>query len=135
VVVPNSATALRRIKRTDVLPSGFIKKSAFLPRKNGHDADGLSGSIARRELIRFHRAKYESEKTCAAFLAVAAIRSTVVDAIRLWVAWAPEMDDPAHALLQGVPGAADPSADQRRIAERFAELLGQAARSHVFPEK
>lgn len=89
-------------------------------------------SIERRELIDLHRLKYESEKTCAAFLAVETVRGIALEGRMLCAVWAPEPDDPAHTLLVGIPGGANPSDEERRIAERFAELLGQAAHSHSF---
>ncbi len=106
-----------------------------MPSRNGKDHEGRSLSIERRELVDLHRLKYESERTCAAFLVTEAVRGIALEGRALGVAWAPERDDPAHALLLGMPGRANPSDDERRIAERYADLLGQAARSYSFAER
>jgi hypothetical protein len=134
VLVPNSATVLRRIKRKDILKSGGIKKAAFLPAANGKDESGLSLSIARPELIHLHRKKFVTEERCAAFLIVETIRAIIVDGVTLHVTWAPETDDPAHSLIVGVPGRHNPPLEDRMRAERCADLLAQAARLYVFPE-
>jgi hypothetical protein len=116
------------------LKSGGIKKAAFLPAANGKDEKGLSVSLSRPELTRLHREKYETEKSCAAFLIVETIRALTVNEIALQVTWAPVTDDPAHSLIVGIPGRLNPPEDERKRAERYADLLAQAARSYVFPE-
>jgi hypothetical protein len=134
VLVPNSATVLRRIKRKDILKLGGIRKAAFLPAASGKDEEGLSVSIARPELISLHRTRYEAEKSCAAFLIVETIRALAVNEIALQVTWAPITDDPAHSLIVGIPGRGNLPQEERKRAERYADLLAQAARSYVFPE-
>ena len=116
--LPDTAVALRRIRRDEAYTNGAVKKAAFMPRKNGKDRDGLSVSIEDPGLAEIHRAKFERENCRAVSLRVAAARAISLDVVRR-----PMADGPGHALVTGVP---DPNMD-RLGAERCAEQLARAA--------
>jgi hypothetical protein len=102
-----------------------------MPRKNGKDDDGLSGSVVRKDLLELHKAKYLSIKATAAVLIADKIRH-LEERRLLDVKWAPERDDPAHALITGIPPR-NRSLENLRTAERLAELLAEAAQEYSFP--
>ncbi len=124
---PATANALRKIRRSWIKARGGVKKAAFMPRENGNDRDGLSVSIETQELIGLHRTLFESESFCACSISASSIRG-----LRLDLVYAPKEDDPAHALITGIP---DRTRGQEELeqAERFAEKLAERAAEYRFP--
>ena len=96
---------LRRMRRSDARSNGSIKKAAFMPGESGKDRDGLSVSLAIPEFAELHRARFENEGRRACFLSVELVR--MIDPPRvlrsLDVISSPDEDDPAHALIVGIP--------------------------------
>jgi hypothetical protein len=111
---------LRGARATDI-KNGRVKKAAFLPRANGNDRDGLSVSIRHEAFRDIHRAIYVKPGR-----ATAAIGTDSVREIGLDVNPAPEVEDPMHALIVGIPDRTIGEQD-RLLAERFAEQLADRA--------
>ena len=123
-----AANALRRIRNSEMNASGRIKKAAFMPRKE-KDRDGLSVSIERSELRESHRAKFESEGHRACQVAVRAVRElSPLDVIP-----SPTQEDPAHALITGIPDRTR-GPEELAAAEHFAEELAKRASRYDFPD-
>src|SRR5450759_1207943 len=93
------ARALRRVRRSEIKSSGWVRKAAFLPRKSGKDRDGLSVSIENADLRAVHQAKYEDGEHRACYVTVGSVRELKP----LDVVPAPDEDDPAHSLIVGIP--------------------------------
>jgi hypothetical protein len=109
------------MRRTDVRRDGQINKSAFMPRSNGKDRDGLSVSIFDQEFHDVHRAKYDQPAKAVACIVVLEILR-----IGLKVNADPDEEDPRHALIVGIPDRT--LGDQERLeAERLAEQLAKRA--------
>jgi len=99
-----------------------------MPRKNGRDADGLSVSIETPGLREMHRRKFEDDGHRACQIAVRSVRELpLLDVI------ADATDqDPAHALITGVP---DPRQGPVQLAnaEYVAGELAKRAGGYDFP--
>lgn len=126
--VADTANALRRIRTTEINASGKIKKAAFLPSRSGKDADGLSVSIEDWRLVELHRAKFESEGRRACCIRVSAVRrldhlDVVADC---------DVEDPAHALITGIPDRTRGIAELA-AAEHLASELAKRACAYTFP--
>jgi hypothetical protein len=122
-VVAAGAALLRGMRATNI-KNGRVKKAAFLPRANGNDRDGLSVSMRDEAYRELHKAIY-TKPDCA----TAAIRVDAVREIGLDVSAAPELQDPMHALITGIPDrTAGP--EEKLMAERFAEQLADRARPY-----
>ena len=122
--ISDSDNALRRVRTTDVRVDGAVKKQAFLPRKGGRDRDGLSVSIQREALIEVHRMFFTAPGKRAAVVVVQAVRNLELDVVA-----SATVEDPAHALIVGIP---DRDTEPLQ-AERIAELLAHAAGPYEFP--
>ena len=123
------ANALRRVRRSEINASGRVRKGAFMPRKQGQDSDGLSVSIETAALSEMHRARFEgAQEHCACCLRVDAIRGlTPLDVVA-----SGDDDDPAHALIVGIPDVTQGD-DAIAQAEYFAGELAKRARPYTFP--
>lgn len=120
---------LRRIRSSEVNASGRVKKSAFLPRKDGQDKDGLSVSIEDPAFRELHRRKFEGvgRRTCQ-------IRVALVREVQpLDVVPNPDPEDPTHALIVGFPDRTL-GVEQLVEAERLADELSRRATEYTFPE-
>lgn len=104
-----------------------VRKSAFIPRANGQDNDGLSVSrVGGKTLARLRRLKPDKEGVT---LHVGRVREISANGCRLDVEADPIEDDPDHALIVGFPPRhPDESLTEKAIRERLAELLAQNAR-------
>ncbi len=122
------ANALRRARRSEIRPSGRIRKGVFLPSKSGKDRDGLSVSIENAALRAVHRAKYDDDEHRACYLMVASVRELKP----LDVVAEPDEDDPAHALIVGIPDLTLGINELER-AEHFASELAKRAKPYTFP--
>jgi hypothetical protein len=118
--------ALRRIRRSWIKGSGSINSVAFEPRANGNDRDGLSVSIADDEHKEMHRHNFDSDSHTACAVAVAGVRNIDLDILH-----APEIDDPAHALIIGIPDRTKGD-DECMAAKQCAKLLSRIARQYWF---
>jgi hypothetical protein len=115
------------MRKTDVRSDGRIRKSAFKPSSNGKDRDALSVSIVDPGNLELHRAKYDRPEK-----AVASIVVSDVLQIGLNVVADANEEDPGHALITGIPDITA-SDEEKRQAERFADLLANKATVYHFP--
>ena len=115
---------LRGTRDSDIARDGRVKKNAFLPRANGKDRDGLSVSVLNKTYRELHLRKYLIAGHKTAVIRVGAVRSLGFDA-RL----AADVDDPAHALIVGIPDRTIGDGEKLQ-AERSAELLASFAREY-----
>jgi len=100
----------------------------FLPSKSGKDRDGLSVSIENAALRAVHRAKYDDDEHRACYLMVASVRELKP----LDVVAEPDEDDPAHALIVGIPDLTLGINELER-AEHFASELAKRAKQYTSP--
>jgi hypothetical protein len=128
-IIVSEDAALRGMRESDVRSNGRIKKSAFKPRSNGEDRDGLSVSISDPAYIDVHRAKYEQPKRATAIIVVREILK-----IGLGVVADPYDMDPRHALITGIADLTQGEAEKLE-AERTAELLANQASIYRFPSR
>lgn len=119
--------ALRGMRDSDIRPDGRIRKSAFKPRSNGQDRDGLSVSISDPAYVGRHRAKYDQPGKATASIVVKEVWK-----IGLNVIADPDETDPRHALIAGIPDLTLGELEKRE-AERLAQLLADHANVHMFP--
>ena len=122
------ANSLRRIRSSEINNSGKVRKSAFMPRKEGQDRDGLSVSIESAELSALHRTKFQSDGHRACQIRVGSVRELQP----LDVITDPKVDDPAHALIVGMPDRTIGS-EELAAVEHFAQELARRAAVYVFP--
>lgn len=122
----NSDKALRKVRRSEINAAGRIRKSAFMPRAQGQDSDGLSVSIENAALTTLHQQRFETTDACAVALLVGAVRGLELDVVP-----DPDPGDPAHALITGIPDRRVCRENLER-AERFAEQLARLAASYTF---
>jgi hypothetical protein len=123
--------ALRGARSSEVKDSGRVRKGAFMPRKDGQDRDGLSVSIETPVLATSHRAKYETSGHRTCLVQVRSVRAVPV-VPSLDVKEDADEDDPAHALIVGIP---DPTlgSENLRQAEFVAGELAKRARPYLWP--
>lgn len=126
--VPAAANTLRRIRSSEINASGRVRKSAFMPRKSGHDHDGLSVSIETDELSSLHRNLFEAEGHRACQISVASVRELPA----LDVISDPTQEDPAHAMIVGLP---DRTLGHEQLATvtYLAQELAKRATGYTFP--
>jgi len=124
---PPDANVLRKIRKSWVKARGGVKKSAFMPRENGNDGDGLSVSVETPNLAEMHLAHFEDGTFCACVVSAVQVRNLTLD-----IMLAPEIYDAAHALITGVPDRTL-GADELAQAERYAEKLADVAAEYHFP--
>ena len=104
-----------------------VRKSAFIPRKNGNDNDGLSVTTANGSAL--ERLRNLSPDKEGVTLHVGSVRAMQAGPYRLDVVADPLESDIDHALIIGMPRRhADESAEEKAGYERLAELLAQHAR-------
>jgi len=104
-----------------------VRKSAFIPRANGQDNDGLSVSVVGNlTLAKLRRFRSDTE---AVTLHVGHVREVSAGGCRLDVAADPIDDDPDYALIVGFPRRhPEESAEEKAVWNRLADLLAQQAR-------
>ena len=115
------ATILVRGIRQNEIRDGKVKKSAFIPRKNGKDDDGLSVSELRSDARESLEERVKSSDGCYCKLSACDIRKKEQNFPGLDVCPSPTVMDPYHALIKGVPTGVSPA--ERGAATRLAELL------------
>ena len=95
-----------------------VKKSAFLPRLNGNDDDGLSVSEVD------DRTQYTAESFLGCFLQVGKVKSIGEPGEVLDVVYDPLPENLHHALIVGIPLRSDSSKSVAidNIARALAEL-------------
>ncbi len=122
--IPNDTLLVRAVRDKDIdRRTHSIRKSAFLPRRNGKDNDGLSVSQVGSDTFEELRRRVRSDDGAFCELSARSIRSISADDINLDVCPARTDADPFHALIKNVP-----TADERReITIRLAQLLAQAS--------
>lgn len=108
--------------------SGKIRKSAFMPRREGQDRDGLSVSIETAEISALHHAKFESDGHKACQIPV----GSVGEFPQLDVITGPTAEDPAHALITGMPDRTL-GPEQLATVEHLAQELAKRATAYTFP--
>ena len=126
--VDGPETLLRGMSKRDRYPDGKIKKSAFKPSRNGKDKDGLSVSINRSQHLELHRRKFDLPEKLTASITVFSVRAIV----GLGVKANPLEEDPAHALITGIPDAPKDDSELKE-AERMIAELAKAAKLFAFP--
>lgn len=105
-----------------------IRKSAFIPRANGRDNEGLSVSLVRPRALELLRQRLGVQKE-AVTLHVGRVREVSANGYRLDVEAKPVEGDLHHALIKGFPlRRPDESTHEKAIWNRLAELLAQQAR-------
>ncbi len=122
---------VRGVDPDDLKNSGSqcVRKSVFMPRKNGKDNDGLSVTVVRPNVLTFLRQNLDAPEKQAVTLHVGSIREIHMDEYSLDVKSNPVQNDPHHALITGFPPRAPAeSAKDKLIWNRFAELLAKHAR-------
>jgi hypothetical protein len=125
--ISDQANSLRGVRTSEINASGKVRKSAFMPRRDGQDRDGLSVSIEAAELSIVHQAKFESEGHRACQIRVISIRQLQP----LDVVANPDEDDPGHALIIGMPDQTL-GPDQLADVEHFAQELASRATTYTF---
>jgi hypothetical protein len=115
------------MRQDDVRRDGQIKKSAFLPRMNGSDPDGLSVSIEDSKYRELHRAKFTGPGKTTGKISVEALRNLGLDVVP-----DPQADDPRHTLITGLPDRTLGTAENLE-ATRLAGELAKMASVYVFP--
>ena len=101
-----------------------------MPRRDGQDCDGLSVSIETEELSALHEAKFESEGHKACQILVESVR----ELRPLDVISNPNDDDPAHALIIGMPDR-PPGRAELAAVEHLAQELAKRATAYTFRSK
>ena len=124
--IDDEKEALRRIRKSWIKGSGNISNVAFEPRANGNDRDGLSVSIAAEEQRDLHRRAFESDSHSACAVVARGIREIDLDVVP-----APEIEDPAHALITGIPDRTQGPAELL-AAKQCAKRLSSIARPYSF---
>jgi hypothetical protein len=125
----NRANSLRRVRNSELNASGKVRKSAFMPRREGQDRDGLSVSIETAELSVVHRAMFEGDGHRAPQILVGSVR----DLPPLDVVARPTAEDPAHALITGMPDRTL-GIEQLATVEHLARELAKRATAYTFPD-
>jgi hypothetical protein len=125
-LLPDLTLMIRGIRRKEINhQTRKIKKSAFIPRRNGKDDDGLSASQpandSRNSLM---RRLNNSDGSFCSFQA-GSVRMTEEAGIRLDVCPFPTEVDPHHALIKGVPTSQEQVATATRLAEKLAEIASE----------
>lgn len=123
-----AAKALRRIRSNELNASGRIRKTAFMPRKSGLDRDGLSVSIETATLAVLHKRLFEAEGHQACQLRVGSVREMPP----LDVVSDPTEEDPAHALIVGLPDRTL-GPEQLATVTYLAQELAKRASAYTFP--
>ena len=98
-----------------------------MPRRDGQDRDGLSVSIETEELSALHQVKFESEGHRACQIHVESVR----ELRPLDVVADPNDDDPAHALIIGMPDRTL-GTEQLAAVEHLAQELARRATAYTF---
>jgi hypothetical protein len=133
--LPCSAVVARAVRPEYVKNRPKVSKSAFIPRNDGSDVDGLSVTVNVSEAAVRLRAKLSAAPIEVVTLHVGRVRNIRLDDVaelKLDVLFSPEDDDPFHALLTGILASLSKenklSKEGRRMQERFAEKLAEQAR-------
>jgi hypothetical protein len=126
--IADQANCLRRIRKSDINASGNVRKSVFMPRREGQDRDGLSVSIECQDLCELHREKFQDAEHGACQIRVSSVREIP----SLDVTPDPIPDDPAHALIVGLPDRTR-GPEELALVERIAQELARRARAYKFP--
>ena len=124
--VADESTVLRRVRTKQIRSDGSLAKSSFVQREKGQDRAGLSVSIAEQSLTELHRSRFEIPDHCAFALQVLQVRHFGLD-----VESAPVTEDPAHALIIGIPDRTAGEAEFLAM-ERCAQLLAGLAKRYSF---
>ena len=134
LMLNSDSTLLRKMRRDGSDSKGRVKKSAFMPRANGNDRDGLSVSIKVDFWRALHRSKFVDEKCRACSISVRSIEqlNSYLENIRLDVILSnDDPDDPAHALITGIPDRTS-GVEALAAAEFIADKLSKLARLYDF---
>lgn len=122
------ARALNPEDLTKTIPRR-VRKSAFIPRKNGNDNAGLSVTILQLDTLERLRRRLRAPRKEAVTLHVGHIREIAADHYRLDVEADPVDDDARHALITGFPARSlHESIEDKATWNRLAELLAAQAR-------
>ena len=122
------ARAVEPDQLTNSVPIG-VRKSAFIPRMNGKDNDGLSIRQVFPGALEFLRQKLSAPLKQAVTLHVGRAREISAGGYVLRVDSDPRDDDPHHALIRGFPARhAAESREEKAAWNRLAELLAAQAR-------
>ena len=117
---------LRGIRESDISKqTGRVKKTAFIPRKNGKDDAGLSVSQPNGENRGQIKGRMGNESGVFCSLLAARIRSIKESGVTLEVCLKPTERDPFHSLIKGVPTDRESTALATRLAQRLAEICDE----------
>lgn len=114
---------LRGIRESEISKqTGRIKKTAFIPRRNGKDDDGLSVSQANGENHEQLTTRMGNQDGVFCSLLAGAIRDIEEQNVRLEVYLKPTERDRLHSLIHGVPTDRESTALATRLAQRLADI-------------
>ena len=125
---------VRGIRERDINRlTGMVKKSAFIPRRNGNDDDGLSvsQSLSDTDVQLAKRMRPREPHYCS--ISAGQIRAIEVSALRLEVCPDPTEQDDYHALIKNVPTGSD--MESITLSIRLAQLLAEASVEYVPPRE
>jgi hypothetical protein len=110
-----------------------VKKSAFIPRRNGNDDDGLSVSqpLSDTDVQLAKRMRPREPYYCS--ILAGQIRAIEVSALRLEVCPDPTEQDEFHALIKNVPTGSD--MENITLSTRLAQLLAEASVEYMPPKE
>jgi len=106
-----------------------VRKSAFIPRANGLDNDGLSVTLASGNTLERLRTSLRAPDKEGVTLHVGRIRQMSASGHRLDVKADPISGDAYHALITGFPARGpNETLENKVVWNRLAELLASHAR-------
>ena len=106
-----------------------VRKSAFIPRANGQDNDGLSVTMVGDDTLKRLRQRLGAPDKEGITLHVGHVREISANGRRLDVTADPIENDADHALIIGFPPRHPAeSAEEKAVWNRLADLLSQQAR-------
>jgi|ERR1017187_3497985 hypothetical protein len=129
--IPDITLIIRGIREREINhETGRIKKAAFIPRRNGHDDDGLSVSQPAGDSRDVLMVRLSNAEGIFCQLQAGSVRMIAEGPIQLDVCPDPTELDPHHALIKGVPA----THSQAAVATRLAERLAGIASRYIPPE-
>jgi hypothetical protein len=129
-LIPDHTLLVRGIRESEInRHTGLIKKSAFIPRRNGRDDDGLSVSQPGNDSLEQLKTRLCNREGRFCSLLASAIRAIEAESRKLDVCPSPTERDPLHALIKGVPTGREEAV--LALANRLAERLAKASDAFV----
>jgi hypothetical protein len=125
-LLPDQTLMIRGIRRGEInQQTGKIKKTAFIPRRNGKDDDGLSVSQPANDSREGLMKRLSNVDGFFCKFQAGLVRLIEEGVIRLDVCLFPTDLDPYHALIKGVPVTKEQIAIATRLAEKLAAIASK----------